>query len=106
MKTHLLLDPRDPGGDAERIMNIMRLSVPCRTKTPFCHQILTLLRRGRLVDGHIYTIQKDILRRFMTIDNARFLPIVLPRVLIGHVLSLAHDLLGHNGISRTYALVR
>ena len=42
----------------------------------------------------------------MTIDNARFLPIVLPCVLIGHVLSLAHDHLGHNGISRTYALVR
>ena len=41
----------------------------------------------------------------MTIDNTRFLPIVLPRVLIGHVLSLAHDHLGHNGISHTYALV-
>ena len=42
----------------------------------------------------------------MTIDNARFLPVVLPHVHIGHVLSLAHDHLGHNGISCTYALVR
>ena len=72
---------------------------------PFGHQILTLLRQGKLVDGHMYTIQKDILKCLVTIDNARFLPIVLPRVLIGHVLSLAHDQLGHNGIGRTYALV-
>ena len=54
----------------------------------------------------MHTIQKDILRRFVTIENVQFLPIVLPRVLIGHVLSLAHDHLGHNGISHTYAMVR
>ena len=109
-KTHLLLDPRDPGGDAERFLELINhehyeLVSSLQDQDPFGHQILTLLRQGKLVDGHMYTIQKDILKRLVTTDNARFLPIVLPRVLIGHVLSLTHDQLGHNGISCTYALV-
>ena len=110
-ETHLLLDAKDPGGDAERFLELLdhehyEIVSSLQDQDTFCHQILTLLRRGKLLDRHMYTIQKDILRRFITIDNARFLPIVLPCVLIGHVLSLAHDHLGHNGISRTYALVR
>ena len=32
--------------------------------------------------------------------------IVLPRMLIGHVLELAHNKFGHNGISRTYAMLK
>ena len=110
-ETLLLLDPKDPGGDAERFLELLdhehyEIVSSLQDQDTFCHQILILLRCGKLVDRHMYTIQKDILRRFVTIDNARFLPIVLPRVLIGHVLSLAHDHLGHNGISHTYAMVR
>ena len=110
-ETHLLLDPKDPEGDVERFLELLdhehyEIISSLQDQDTFCHQILTLLRCGKLVDRHMYTIQKDILRRFVTIDNARFLPIVLPRVLIGHVLSLAHDHLGHNGISHTYAMVR
>ena len=110
-ETHLLLDPKDPGGDVERFLELLdfehyEIVSSLQDQDTSCHQILTLLRRGQLVDKHMYTIQKDILRRFVTIDNARFLPIVLPCVLIGHVLSLAHDHSGHNGISHTYAMVR
>ena len=110
-ETHLLLDPKNPGGDAERFLELLNyehyeIVSSLQDQDTFCHQILTLLQCGKLVDKHMYTIQKDILRRFITIDNAQFLRIVLPRVLIGHVLSLAHDHLGHNGISRTYAMVR
>ena len=110
-ETHLLLDPKDPGGDAERFFELLNhehyeIVSSLQDQDTFCHQILTLLRRGKLVNKHMYTIKKDILKRIMTIDNAQFLPIVLPCVLIGHVLSLAHDHLGHNGISHTYAMVR
>ena len=74
-ETHLLLDPKDPGGDAERFLELLdhehyEIVSSLQAQDAFCHQILTLLRQGKLVDGHIYTIQKDILRRFMTIDNA------------------------------------
>ena len=110
-ETHLLLVPKDPGGDAERFLELLDhehydIVSSLQDQHTFCHQILTLLRCGKLVDRHMYTIQKDILRRFVTIDNAQFLPIVLPCVLIGHVLSLAHNHLDHNGISCTYAMVR
>ena len=110
-ETHLLLDPKNPGGDAERFLELLNhehyeIVSSLQDQDTFCHQILTLLRHGKLVDKHMYTIKKDILKRIVTIDNAQFLPIVLPCVLIGHVLSLVHDHLGHNGISRTYAMVR
>ena len=96
---HLLLDPKNPGGDAERFLELL-------SHDTFCHQILTLLRHGKLINKHMYTIKKDILKRIMTTDNARFLPIVLPHVHIDHMLSLAHDHLGHNAISHNYAMVR
>ena len=101
----------DPGGDAERFSELLNhehyeIVSSLQDQDTFCHQILTLLRCGKLVNKHMYTIQKDILKRIVTIDNAQFLPIVLLCVLIGHMLSLAHDHLGHNGISHTYAMVR
>ena len=110
-ETHLLLDPKDPGGDVEKFLELLNhehyeVVSSLQDQDTFCHKILTFLRCGKLINKHVYTIQKDILRRIMTIDNARFLPIVLPSALIGHMLSLAHDHLGHNGISRTYAMVR
>ena len=74
-ETHLLLDPKDPGGDAGRFLELLdhehyEIVSSLQDQDTFCHQILTLLRRRKLVDGHMYTIQKDILRTFMTIDNA------------------------------------
>ena len=42
----------------------------------------------------------------MQIGEQVFYPIVLPHMLIGHVLELAHNKLGHNGISRTYAMLK
>ena len=110
-ENHLLLDPKNPGGDAERFLELLnhehyKIVSSLQDQDTFCHQILTLIRCGKLVNNHMYTIQKDILRRIMTIDNVQFLPIFLPCALIGHMLSLAHDHLGHNGISQTYAMVR
>ena len=74
-KTHLLLDPKDPGGDAGRFLELLdhehyEIVSSLQDQDTFCHQILTLLRQGKLADGHMYTIQKDILRRLVTIDNA------------------------------------
>ena len=74
-ETHLLLDPKDPGGDTGRFLELLdhehyEIVSSLQDQDTFCHHILTLLRRGKQVDGHMYTVQKDILRRFVTIDNA------------------------------------
>ena len=39
-------------------------------------------------------------------SKQKFEAVVLPQVLIGAVLQLAHEGLGHNGSPRTYALIK
>ena len=51
-------------------------------------------------------MENDILRHRLILNEQTFYPIVLPHMLIGHVLELAHNKLGHNGISRTYAKLK
>ena len=56
--------------------------------------------------GYPYIIENDILKRRLTLNGQLYYPIVLPHMMIGHVLELAHNKLGHNGISRTYAMLK
>ena len=72
----------------------------------FCHRILRQLHKAKHLVGHPYTIENDILKRCLTLNGQLFYPIVLPHMLIGHVLELAHNKLGHNGISHTYAMLK
>ena len=57
-ETHLLLDPKDLGGDARRFLELLdhehyEIVSSLQDQDTFCNQILTLLRQGKLVDGHI-----------------------------------------------------
>ena len=54
-------------------------------------------------NGQPYYQEGGILKRFVEDGKQRFEAIVLPQVLIGAVLQLAHEGLGHNGSPRTYA---
>ena len=47
-----------------------------------------------------------MLKRCQSINGQLFYPIVLPHMLIGHILELLHNKLGHNGINRTYAMLK
>ena len=47
-----------------------------------------------------------MLKPHQSINGQLFYPIVLPRMLIGHILELSHNKLGHNGINRTYAMLK
>ena len=58
-----------------------------------------------MTDYQLYKIENDILKCCLQVDSQIFYPIILPRMLIGHVQELAHNKLGHNGISRTYAML-
>ena len=57
-------------------------------------------------DNQLYKIENNILKHHLQVNGQIFYPIILPRMLIGHVLELAHNKLGHNGISRTYAMLK
>ena len=46
------------------------------------------------------------MKHHLLVDGQLCYPIVLPHMMIGHVLELAHKKLGHNGISRTYAMLK
>ena len=50
--------------------------------------------------------EKGTLKSFVEDGKQKFKAVVLPQVLIGTVLQLAHEGLGHNGSRRTYALIK
>ena len=72
----------------------------------FCKNLLNQLQAKKLSSGNPYFLEEGILKRYIDDQKQRFEVTVLPRDLITVVLRLAHEGMGHNGIPRTYALVR
>ena len=75
-------------------------------KDKFCREIIEKLTIGQLQSGKPYYQEKEILKRSVEDGKQKFEAVVLPQVLIGAVLQLAHEGLGHNGSPRTYALIK
>ena len=75
-------------------------------KDKLCKEIIEKLSKGQLQNGQPYYQEEGILKRFVEDGKQRFEAIVLPQVLTGAVLQLAHEGLGHNGSPRTYALIK
>ena len=75
-------------------------------KDKFCKEVTEKLSKGQLQNGQPYYQEEGIIKRFVEDGKQRFEAIVLPQVLIGAVLQLAHEGLGHNGSPRTYALIK
>ena len=73
---------------------------------PFCDNIIKQLNKGNLIERQPYFIEDYLLHRIIKEQDQQYEAIVIPRVMIGQVLKAAHDLLGHNGIGRTYAAVK
>ena len=72
----------------------------------FCKNILNLLKARKLHDKDPYFIEEDMLKRYVGDNKQRFEVVMLPQILIGPALQLAHEGLGHNGTPRTYALLQ
>ena len=72
----------------------------------FCHHILQQVHKNKSSVCQSYKFENDILKHHQSINGQLFYPIVLPHVLIGHILELLHNKLGHNGINRTYAMLK
>ena len=109
--TSTYFDPKDPGGDVDRLLSLLdgehyEVISSLQDQDIFCHRILTQLCKAKHFIGHPYSIDNDILRCRLTLNGQLYYPIVLPCMMIGHVLELAQNKLGHNGISRTYAMLK
>ena len=72
----------------------------------FCKDIINNMQKGQLQDKNPYYKEREILKRYMEDGKQRFEVVVLPQVLSGAALQLAHEGLGHNGSPRTYALLK
>ena len=72
----------------------------------FCKNILKQIEKGNIVDGQLYKIENNILKRFIIDGDDTYEITVIPRSLIPQILQMAHDELGHNGTHRTYILLK
>ena len=72
----------------------------------FCSHILTQIEKGNIKEGQTYLVQDKILKRYVIDGDNTYETVVLPRALTAQVLRMAHDDLGHNGIHRTYMLLK
>ena len=52
----------------------------------FCKNILKQIEKGNIVDGHLYKIENNILRRFIVDGNDTYETTVIPRSLIPQIL--------------------
>ena len=77
-----------------------------QAKDKFCNDISNKLQQGQLQDKNPYYKENEILKRYVEDGKQRFEVVVLPQVLSGAALQLAHEGLGHNGSPRTYALLK
>ena len=71
----------------------------------FCKKTFSVkLRRATYGMGSLYIVRDNILKRYVTDGNNIYETTVIPRALIGQILKLAHEDLGHNGTHRIYIM--
>ena len=87
---------------SSKLENLIQLQL----EDPFCDNIIKQLNKGILIERQPYFIEDYLLHQIIKEQDQQYETIVIPRVMIGQVLKAAHDLLGHNGIDRTYAAVK
>ena len=72
----------------------------------FCKNIFSQIEKGNMQEGQLYIVRDNILKRYMTEGNSIYETTVIPRALIGQILKLVHEDLGHNGTHRTYIMLK
>ena len=71
-----------------------------------CRNILNQIEKGNIVNGDLYRIEDNILKRYIVDGQDTYETVVIPRSLIPQILQVAHDELGHNGTHQTYILLK
>ena len=72
----------------------------------FCKNILSQIEKGNIVEGQLYIIKDNILKRYVVDGDDTYETIVMPRSLTPQILWMAHDELGHNRTHWTYILLK
>ena len=70
-----------------------------QSQDAFCTNILTQIEKGNITEGQMYKVQNKLLKRYVVDGDKTYESIVLPRALIAQILKMAHDDLGHNGLT-------
>ena len=94
-----------PGEEITLLIEDNKL-IELQKEDKFCKNILNMLASNKLHNKNPYYIENGILKRYIDDNKQRFEVIILPQTLTQPALQLAHEGLGHNGISQTYALLR
>ena len=110
-ETLTYFDPKNPGGDVDRLLFLLdgehyEVISSLQDRDAFCHHIRQQVRKSKQSVCQSYKIENDIWKHRQIINGQLFYPIVLPHMLIGHILELSHNKPGHNGINRTYAMLK
>ena len=88
--------------NVNKLENLIQLQID----DPFCKNITKQLNKGNIIERQPYFIEDYILHRIIKEQDHQYEMVVIPRALIPQILHAAHDLLGHNGIGRTYAIIK
>ena len=72
----------------------------------FCKNLLGQIAKGNIVEGQLYIIKDDILKRYVVDGDDTYETIVIPRCLTPQILQMAHNELGHNRTHQTYILLK
>ena len=72
----------------------------------FCKNILSQIEKGNLIEGQLYLIRKNILKRYVIDGDDTYETVMIPRTLTPQILQMTHDELGHNETHRTYILLK
>ena len=57
----------------------------------FCKNILNQIRKGNIIDGQLYLVKGNILKRYIMEGNNTYETTVVPRALTAQILRMAHD---------------
>ena len=88
--------------NVNKIENLIQLQLD----DPCCKNITKQLNKGNITERQPYFIEDYILHRIIKEQDHQYETVVIPRALIPQILHAAHDLLGHNSIGRTYAMIK
>ena len=72
----------------------------------FYRNILSQIEKGNIVEGQLYLIKDNVLKRYIIDGDNTYETTVVPKALTAQILRMAHDELGHNGTHRTYTLLK
>ena len=72
----------------------------------FCKNILNQIGKGNITDRQLYLVKDKILKRDVLEGDNTYETIVVPTALTAQILRMAHNELGHNGIHRTYTILK